>query len=152
MDKKFIILDYGVFGLVSSCHEWIAGIGKPSIHGDMMKKENKEETCLKTYLYSNGWMNPRRARKTNTSVKPYSKTKDHWRPDIIKLCGGEKKEHPRTDLSINNNSVQSISVVSFQVIAWEFICHITIVGHVYCKSKCILKWKSNGHSWIWRFM
>lgn len=84
-----IILDLGDFGFdfilswVSCRNRYIVRSWRDD------EKERNEKTCHKTHLQLNGKRSLSRTRKENTWMKPPLKTKYHWRPRIIKLCGGE---------------------------------------------------------------
>ena len=119
-----------------SRHERITGTCTLSCHGKIMEKKKKEGSMPKDSLVAElkSWSIKRKQR--DTSLRPPSKTEDHWSFCITKPCKGEEKASSRRHPTHRSNSYltfphhQAVHVSS--VMSWVVICHITIVDHVYC--------------------
>lgn len=135
-------LRLGAFGLMSSSHEWIAGAGTISSHGEMIE----EESIIKYTLVANLTRLLIKRKWKDTILRPLSKTRNHWRLPITKECRGVKERYFMSTLSSQQQQWLDIAISSsspcqqchvMSCHEWS-CCHITIIYHVhsnqmYCK-------------------
>lgn len=86
-----------------------------------MKKEKKEGSMHKDSLVDERKRGPTKSKRRNTSLQPPSKTEDHWRPCIIKLCEGKEKSYPITHLLLSSSNTLKLPHHQACTCQW---CHV----------------------------
>jgi len=115
-----------------------------------------QKISISKYIFANRhalWLIKENKRDNNLWPKP--KNWYHLRLLTINPWGGRRQKEFSIKYQRHRSSsgltlphhqlVHASSVMSCHVMSWVIIGHIIIVDHVY--SKCIVKWKSKGHTW-----